>query len=189
MERETTLNPTMQPNKHAPSDRFIATSNEQNLGGRPLATQAPEITAEGVAPPHGSAPEAGEGRETDMASRAAEGAREVAGEMRERLDEAKAQAQIVGHRIAEGADAAMTATGTRMTGVADSLRARADETSAGRIAARTGDALSRGGEYLQQSSPADVRTDLENVMRERPMTTLLVGAGVGYLLARALRRS
>ena len=33
-----------------------------------------------------------------------------------------------------------------------------------------------------------VRSDLERVIREHPIESLLVGVGVGYLVARATRR-
>jgi len=35
---------------------------------------------------------------------------------------------------------------------------------------------------------ADMRADLEGIIRRHPMESMLVGLGVGYLLARSMRR-
>ena len=48
--------------------------------------------------------------------------------------------------------------------------------------------LDRSGEYLQTADLQMVRSDLERVIREHPIESLLVGVGVGYLVARATRR-
>jgi hypothetical protein len=41
--------------------------------------------------------------------------------------------------------------------------------------------------YLQELDLADVRADLEGLIRRHPMEALLVGLGIGYLVARASR--
>lgn len=122
---------------------------------------------------------------------------------REQIDErahpASEQGQSTGERlqanvteqgavVAERADAAMSATGERMTDAAQRLRERAPEGRLGDVATGAADAIERSGEYLQQADVGKVRNDLELLMREHPVETLLVGIGIGYLLARATRR-
>ena len=50
------------------------------------------------------------------------------------------------------------------------------------------DKLDRIGGYLEEQDLAAVKDDVEGVIRRYPVETLLVGVGVGYLLARRLYR-
>lgn len=126
--------------------------------------------------------EEGAERLSDAASRVAERTREVASNVRSRASE-------IGSRVAERTDAVMSAAGERIESFGHTLRERAsDEGRVGRVLGRTAQALEHGGQYLQESTPNDMRMDLEDTMRRRPITTLLVGAGIGFLIARALRR-
>ncbi len=46
----------------------------------------------------------------------------------------------------------------------------------------------RIGRYMREHSLQDIRTDIETGMREHPVVTILVGAGVGFLLGKTLSR-
>jgi ElaB/YqjD/DUF883 family membrane-anchored ribosome-binding protein len=119
---------------------------------------------------------------SSAAQRVAERTREVAGTVKNRASE-------IGSRVADRTDAAMSAAGERIEHLGQSLRERSSEEGRfGRVMGRTAQALEQSGLYLQESTPTDVRMDLEDVMRKRPIATLLVGAGLGFLIARALRR-
>jgi len=112
----------------------------------------------------------------------------VADRTREVASTVKTRASELGSRVVERTDAAMSAAGQRIEDLGHSLRDRAsDDGRMGRVLGRTAQALEHSGQYLQESTPTDVRMDLEDVMRRRPLTTLLVGAGIGFLIARALR--
>ena len=52
----------------------------------------------------------------------------------------------------------------------------------------TADTLERTGNYLREQDLSDIRSDLEGLIRRHPFESLLVGLGVGYLLARSMRR-
>ena len=56
------------------------------------------------------------------------------------------------------------------------------------VADTAADTLDRAGTYLQQQDLADMRADLEGMIRRYPVQSLLIGFGVGYLLARSTRR-
>lgn len=86
------------------------------------------------------------------------------------------------------ADTVMTATGQRMEELAATLRQKAPEGRAHDIALQAADVLERGGHYLERSTPATVRQDLETIIRKHPIETLIAGVGAGFLLARACRR-
>jgi ElaB/YqjD/DUF883 family membrane-anchored ribosome-binding protein len=116
-------------------------------------------------------------------------AQRVAQRTREVASNVKTRAGEIGSRVVERTDAAMSAAGERIENLGHSLRDRASEEGrVGKVLSRTAQALEHGGQYLQESTPGDVRMDLEDVMRRRPVATLLVGAGIGFLIARALRR-
>jgi len=104
------------------------------------------------------------------------------------VDDARAKAAEVGDAAANKVDSAMTATGEQMSTLAQTVREKAPEGKAGEVASKAADALDRGGEYLQNADLQMVRGDLERVIREHPIESLLVGVGIGYLVARATRR-
>lgn len=101
---------------------------------------------------------------------------------------ARDKVKAAGTQAQERADAAMTASGQRLTGLANTVRDRAPEGKAGQIANRAANALEQSGTYLQNAQLNDVRHDLENTIRNRPVESLLVGMGIGFLLARTTRR-
>jgi hypothetical protein len=80
----------------------------------------------------------------------------------------------------------------------DELKEQVKETI-GNIASAVGDrvekaassvagALETGGRYLQEHDLSDVSNDLVNLIRHNPIPAVLISMGIGYLLARALRR-
>jgi ElaB/YqjD/DUF883 family membrane-anchored ribosome-binding protein len=107
----------------------------------------------------------------------------------EAIDTAKQKTAEVTSAAADKANDAMTSAGDQMSNLAQTVREKAPvEGRAGEIATNAADALDRGGRYLQQADPTMVRSDLERVIREHPIEAMLVGLGVGYLLARSMRR-
>jgi ElaB/YqjD/DUF883 family membrane-anchored ribosome-binding protein len=49
------------------------------------------------------------------------------------------------------------------------------------------DQISAAGRYLQQKGLRDMRANMESVIRQYPVQSLLLGAGLGYLLSRLHR--
>jgi vacuolar-type H+-ATPase subunit H len=138
------------------------------------------------------AKQAGE-KATDIAQSAVDKVKQTADDLRSKdasqiVDEARGKAAEVGDAAANKVDSAMTATGEQMSTLAQTVREKAPEGKAGEVASKAADALDRGGEYLQTADLQTVRSDLERVIREHPIESLLVGVGVGYLVARATRR-
>ena len=143
-------------------------------------------------------------RTGDLAQRVSERARQTADDLRtkdagELIDDARNKAgdlaetarQKTSEATAVAADkveTAMNATGEQFSNLAQTVRERAPEGRMGDVATTAADAIERSGQYLQQSDLQSIRGDLERIIRERPIESLLVGLGVGYLLARGLRR-
>ena len=123
----------------------------------------------------------------DLTEKAQDFAAQAKDKAQDAVEAAKDKAQEVGTQVNSTVESAMTTTGDRMTDVAHKLRESAPE-SARPIAEKTADALERGGSYLREASPSDVRSDLESIIRKRPLETVLVGLAAGFLLARMTRR-
>jgi len=114
---------------------------------------------------------------------------DVVDTVKEKASDLGDRAQVAGAQAAAKADDAMTATGTQMHTIAQTLREKAPvEGRVGEVAQQAASVLDRSGTYLEQSDLNDVRGDLEQIIRRYPVQSLLVGLGVGYLLARATRR-
>lgn len=129
----------------------------------------------------------------DIAQNAVDKVKQTADDLRSKdpseiVDDARAKASEVGDAAASKVDSAMTATGEQMSTLAQTVRENAPEGKVGEVASKAADALDRGGEYLQVADLQMVRGDLERVIREHPIESLLVGVGLGYLVARATRR-
>jgi uncharacterized protein YjbJ (UPF0337 family) len=107
---------------------------------------------------------------------------DVAGDVKDR-------AQQVSSQVADRADAATTTVGEQMSNMAQTIRDKAPTSGPVADAADTAaHTLERAGSYLQQQDLGDIRADLEGIIRRHPMESLLIGLGIGYLLARSTRR-
>jgi hypothetical protein len=105
------------------------------------------------------------------------------------VDSVADKAQQVGAQAVDKVDAATTDVGAKMTEAAQTIREKAPMSGPVADAASTAaTTLERAGTYLQQQDLADMRADLEGIIRRHPIESLLIGLGIGYLLARSTRR-
>jgi ElaB/YqjD/DUF883 family membrane-anchored ribosome-binding protein len=119
---------------------------------------------------------------SEQAHRAVEGVKDTA-------QQAADKAQQLGEQAVERADAATTAVGERMTDAAQAIREKAPASgAAAQLADTAANTLERAGSYLQEQDLAAMRADLEGLIRRHPIESLLIGMGIGYLLARSTRR-
>jgi hypothetical protein len=66
------------------------------------------------------------------------------------------------------------------------VSARAQEFGS-QASARVRDAVDSARSYLQEKNYADLAEDATDLVRKYPLPSLLIGIGIGYLLARGLR--
>jgi hypothetical protein len=93
-------------------------------------------------------------------------------------------ASTVGHK----AEDATSAVGNGMTSLAGTIREKAPhEGMLGSASATLADTLESGGRYLQEEGLKGIADDLTNLIKRNPLPALLVGIGLGFLLARATR--
>jgi ElaB/YqjD/DUF883 family membrane-anchored ribosome-binding protein len=101
-------------------------------------------------------------------------------------DKAKDAACSVGH-TAEGATAAV---GGGMQSLAGTIRDKGpSDGMIGKATSAVADTLESGGRYLQEEGLSGIAQDITNLIRRNPFPAILIGIGVGYLLARATTRS
>lgn len=131
-------------------------------------------------------------RQVDKAEKkiddAADKAKQVATDLKQASRDAQHKAEAVASDVNQKADETLTTAGEKMEDLASVVREKAPDGKLGEMAATTADKLEEGGRYLQDADLDRIRTDLERVIRERPIESLLVGLGLGYLFARASRR-
>jgi hypothetical protein len=83
----------------------------------------------------------------------------------------------------------MSAVGEKIGSIADTIREKAPhEGAVGTAAATVADKLDAAGSYLQQKNLDHIMGDLSSVIRRYPIPSLLIGLGIGYLLAQGTRR-
>jgi len=115
-------------------------------------------------------------------------AQQVAGDVKDKVQQVADKAQDLGAQAVERADAATTTVGEKITDAAQTIRDNAP--SSGPIANAAGtaaDTLEQAGS-LKEQDLADMRADVEDLIRRYPLQSFLAGLGVGYLLGRGRRR-
>jgi uncharacterized protein YjbJ (UPF0337 family) len=83
----------------------------------------------------------------------------------------------------------ISTVGEKMESLADVIRDKAPrEGAVGTAATTVAEKLDAAGSYLQANDMDHVMNDLSGMIRRYPVPALLIGLGLGYLLARSTRR-
>lgn len=130
---------------------------------------------------------------TNPAQAAANKGKEAAGNLAEKARDA---ASTVGRTVSgaastvgERAEDAAAAVGRGMESLGGTIRERGPQEGVlGRATETVAGALESGGRYLEEQGLSGMFDDLTNVIRRNPIPAILAGIGVGFLLARAMRR-
>ncbi len=97
-----------------------------------------------------------------------------------------------GDQAKQTANEKSTQAGEKLTGFADTLREKTQTLESdhpvANAATKAAGALEQTGTYLQQSTPDDWMGDLKQLISRKPVESVLVAAGLGYMAARALRK-
>jgi gas vesicle protein len=118
----------------------------------------------------------------DIASTVADKAKDVAGAVRDR---AASAAEAVG----EKADAGAGYVGGGMEHLGRKLHENAPSGFLGDAAHRVASGLESSGRYLREEGLTGIAEDLGDLIKRNPIPAMLVGIGLGFLLARATSRS
>jgi hypothetical protein len=99
------------------------------------------------------------------------------------------KAKDFGRSAADMAENATSKVGSGIESMAGTLRDKAPhEGMVGTAAGKVADTLERGGRYLQEEGLSGIADDVTDLIKRNPIPALLVGVGIGFLLAQALRR-
>jgi hypothetical protein len=91
----------------------------------------------------------------------------------------------MGHRAEEG----VSSVGAGMKSLAGTIRESGPhEGMLGSATSRVANTLESGGRYLQEEGLSGMGHDLAEFIRRNPVPALLVGIGLGFLLARLVDR-
>lgn len=124
----------------------------------------------------------------DAASNVADKARDMAGNVadkaRDAADKAREYAQAAGDR----AEHLTARAGSGLESLGHAVRDRMPQGGTmGSVADRAASGLENAGRYLQEEGLSGMADDLTDLIRRNPVPSLLVGIGIGFLLARAMR--
>jgi hypothetical protein len=104
-------------------------------------------------------------------------------------DKARQAASNLGSNIGNKAEDATHAVGAGMKSLADTIRDRGPhEGMVGSATSTLASGLESGGQYLQQQGIKGVADDLTQLIRRNPIPALLLGVGLGFVVARATMR-
>lgn len=128
----------------------------------------------------------------DMASSTAqnlgESASSAAQRAREMASTATQTAADVASNVGQRAEQATSSVGSSIRSLAGTLRENMPhEGVMGTASSAVADTLDRGGRYLEEEGLRGIGEDLTNLIRRNPIPAVLIGIGVGYLIARSLR--
>lgn len=129
----------------------------------------------------------------DLAAHAADKAKDFASHTAEQAKDFAShtadQAKNLGKSAVNMADTATSRVGSGVESMGHNLRDSAPrEGMMHDAASKVADTLERSGRYLQEEGLSGMTDDLTNVIKRNPIPALLVGIGIGYLIAHALRR-
>jgi hypothetical protein len=92
----------------------------------------------------------------------------------------------VASAIGEKADSATSAVGSGMKSLGETIREKGPHSGIlGSATSTVAGALESSGGYLKEHGLSGIGEDLTNLIRRNPLPALLLGIGVGYLIARA----
>jgi len=132
-------------------------------------------------------------RAREATSGAADKAREAAAQVGQAVSSA---ATSVGHTasnvastLGEKAEGAVGSVGCSMQSLGEKVREKGPHSGIlGTATEKVAGALEQGGKYLEEKHLRGMGEDLTNLIRHNPIPALLFGVGLGFLLARTMRR-
>jgi len=127
-------------------------------------------------------------RARDLASSAMEKLQDAASSASETAQNLMSQSREVAGNLGQKAGEALSNVGEQIHSLASNLRGRASQEGVlGSAAAVVADGLDTGATYIEEQNLNDMVEDVSNVIRRYPIQSVLLGMGVGFLVAKTLR--
>jgi len=106
----------------------------------------------------------------------------------EAADKAKDAVKAAGEAVGEAADAGAAAVGGGLKSLAGTIRQQGPhEGSLGEATSVVAKGLEKSGRYLQDEGLSGMAEDLSELIRRNPIPAVLVGVGIGFMLAQLTR--
>jgi len=103
-------------------------------------------------------------------------------------DKAKDAVKSAGAAVGEAADAGVAAVGGGMKSLAGVVRERGpQEGMLGQATSTVARGLESGGRYLEKEGVSGMAEDVTELIRKNPIPAVLVGIGIGFLIAQLTR--
>jgi len=103
-------------------------------------------------------------------------------------DKAKDAVKATGEALGEAADAGASAVGGGMKSLAGTVREQGPhEGMLGDATTAVAKGLEQGGKYLQKEGLTGMAEDVTEMIRRNPIPAVLVGVGIGFILAQLTR--
>ena len=154
---------------------------------------ATRTAGEGGSMPQGGQTGQGGG---STAGQAMEKATQAAGQAQEKAsqvaDQARQQAGQVAAQVSTKADAGIEKAAGGLDRAADMLRQKSEQmggqgSGIQSVATQAATQLDTAAQFLKDKDTDQLMADLEDLVRRKPAQTLLVAAGVGFLLSKVVR--
>lgn len=138
-------------------------------------------------------------KDREQQSQVGKSAAAVAEETRKTAQSIKERAEETAHSLSEKAsegasavrdraDDALESAGEHLHSFGEKMREKGPrEGTLGSVNESLAGSIEKAGSYLESHGLGDMTDDLTDLIRRNPIPALLVGIGVGYLIARATR--
>ncbi len=125
----------------------------------------------------------------EMVSGVQNEAGEMAGKTEDKAKEMTGKAEEVGGKAQEKADQGMESAASGLGQAASKMREQGAqrEGAVGTAAAKTADTLDSASQFLQNKDTAQLMDDVEAFVRQKPVESLLIAAGIGFVLSKIVR--
>jgi ElaB/YqjD/DUF883 family membrane-anchored ribosome-binding protein len=119
---------------------------------------------------------------------AADKAKDAAAHVVDKAKDVTRQAEDVAKNVGRRADDVTAHVGSGIRSAGETVRSKGPQEGVlGSATSATAGALESTGRYLEEEKLSGMAEDMTNVIRRNPITALLVAAGIGFLIGRALR--
>jgi len=176
-----------------PQESEFGTSTEDVVVG---ATTSANVTEEGIPATFAGQPikksETGqsEGSSNSVISGAKNAATQATDQVGAAVDTAKEKTSQFADKATTTMDTGIDKAATGLDALASTIRDKSESMGGGSgpaIATTAADKLQSGAQMLREKDTDQILSDLEELVRSKPVESVLVAAGVGFVLAKILR--
>lgn len=124
-----------------------------------------------------------------MTGKAQDKASEMTGKAQDKASEITGKAEEMGGKAQEKADQGIDAAASGLGQAAGKLRQQGEqrEGAVGDAAVKTAETFDSASQYLKGKDTTQLMNDLEDFVRQKPVESLLIAAGIGIVLSKIVR--